>query len=116
MSLIPIDVWKKQIALRCHTSSQYLSFSLFTEKTPSSRIIDPSKSKMPNDVRVMATSNGAPTALEAELHALRLRNKVLTEALQAIQETADMEAKKNFELVWIARNRCKLHRNSWCRI
>lgn len=42
-----------------------------------------------------------------ELQALRARNKVLTEALEAIKESASAEIIRRFDLVWYARYRCK---------
>lgn len=51
----------------------------------------------------------SPTAgnLQDEVLALRARNKILTDALKAVKEQADEQAKRNFELVWFARNRSK---------
>lgn len=46
-------------------------------------------------------------SLEDEVIALRARNKVLTEALKGVHESATKEFKKNFDLVWFARNRCE---------
>lgn len=40
--------------------------------------------------------------------ALRARNKILSDTLKAVKEQADEKAKRNFELVWFARNRSKL--------
>lgn len=42
-----------------------------------------------------------------ELEALRLRNKLLTEVLESIKETADEQVQKHLDLVWFARNRSK---------
>jgi hypothetical protein len=39
--------------------------------------------------------------------ALRARNKVLTDALAAIKESASQEMKKNYDLVWFAKYRCR---------
>jgi hypothetical protein len=46
-------------------------------------------------------------SLEDEVILLRARNKILTDALQAVKESATDQAKRNFDLVWFARNRCK---------
>ena len=43
-----------------------------------------------------------------ELDALRARNKVLTNALQHIQESAKSELQHKYDLVWYAKYRCKL--------
>ncbi len=44
---------------------------------------------------------------EDEVIALRAENKVLRQALKAVEDTATEQLKKSFELVWFARNRCK---------
>mmetsp|Transcript_16624 Transcript_16624/g.30237 ORF Transcript_16624/g.30237 Transcript_16624/m.30237 type:complete len:179 (+) Transcript_16624:115-651(+) len=46
-------------------------------------------------------------SLEDEVILLRARNKILTDALQAVKESATDQAKRNFDLVWFARNRCR---------
>lgn len=46
-------------------------------------------------------------SLEDEVSVLRARNKILTDALKEVQESASKAVKKNFDLVWYARNRCK---------
>lgn len=75
-----------------------------TEKTPTIKILKPTLSE---DMRVEVSSKGSLTSNEEEIHALRARNKVLTDALKAIKETADKEVHSNYELVWFARNRSK---------
>ena len=55
-------------------------------------------------VPVSPTGNGS---LEEQVLALRARNKVLTDALAAVNESATKEFKKNYDLVWYARNHCK---------
>ena len=70
--------------------------------------MNPSKKKIGADLHVEVSPNGSPrTKVESEVEALRIRNKILTDTLKAIKETADKETKKNLELVWFARNRCK---------
>ena len=39
------------------------------------------------------------------MESLRLRNQVLSTALQEIHDTAQKEAQKHYDLVWFARNR-----------
>jgi len=46
-------------------------------------------------------------SLEEQLLILRARNKVLTKALEAAHTTATDKHKKNFDLVWYARNKCR---------
>ena len=58
-------------------------------------------------LEVPVSPNSASESLEDEVMALRARNKVLTEALQGVNESATKAFKKNFDLVWFARNRCK---------
>lgn len=48
---------------------------------------------------------GSPTRVEEEVESLRLRNKVLAEALASIKATAEKEARKHYDLVWFARHR-----------
>ena len=74
------------------------------EKTPTVKILKPT---VLEDMTVEVTSRGSPTSNEEEIYALRARNKVLTDALKAIKETADKEVNSNYELVWFARNRSK---------
>jgi hypothetical protein len=75
-----------------------------TDKSPTVKILKPSASE---DMRVEVSPKGSPISNEEEIHALRARNKVLTDALKAIKETADKEAHRHYELVWFARNRSK---------
>ena len=50
----------------------------------------------------------SPTgSVEDEILVLRARNKVLTDALSAVKQSASKEMKKRFDLVWFARYRCK---------
>jgi hypothetical protein len=74
------------------------------DKSPSVKILKPTVSEY---LRVEMSPEGSPTSNEEEIHALRARNKVLTDALKAIKETADKEALRHYELVWFARNRSK---------
>jgi hypothetical protein len=74
------------------------------DKIPTVKILKPTVSE---DMTVEVSSTGSPTSNEEEIHALRARNKVLTDALKAIKETADKEVNSNYELVWFARNRSK---------
>ena len=70
-------------------------------------------SKLPHKVDVAALKGPvSPTgstgsSVEDELEALRAKNKVLTEALTSVRETALEEMKKRFDLVWFARYRSK---------
>lgn len=41
--------------------------------------------------------------------ALRARNKILTDALKAVEDAATEQLKTNFDLVWFARNRSEYH-------
>ena len=50
---------------------------------------------------------GSPTSVEDELVLERTRSKVFADTLQTIKSKAEEEAKRNQELVWYARNRCK---------
>ena len=54
------------------------------------------------------------TNTEDEVIALRAENKVLRQALNAVEDTATEQLKKSFELVWFARNRCKCTRMCLC--
>eukprot|EP00523_Entomoneis_sp_CCMP467_P012646 CAMPEP_0168801574 /NCGR_PEP_ID=MMETSP0725-20121227/19618_1 /TAXON_ID=265536 /ORGANISM="Amphiprora sp., Strain CCMP467" /LENGTH=174 /DNA_ID=CAMNT_0008853279 /DNA_START=53 /DNA_END=577 /DNA_ORIENTATION=- len=50
---------------------------------------------------------GSPRSLEDEVVSLRARNKLLTETLSSIRETAEKEEKRLYDLVWFARNRSR---------
>ena len=52
-----------------------------------------------------SSPTGGNISKDEELKALRIRNKVLTESLAAIKDAASEETKKNFDLVWFAKNR-----------
>eukprot|EP00567_Pseudictyota_dubia_P014053 CAMPEP_0197436314 /NCGR_PEP_ID=MMETSP1175-20131217/3780_1 /TAXON_ID=1003142 /ORGANISM="Triceratium dubium, Strain CCMP147" /LENGTH=182 /DNA_ID=CAMNT_0042965571 /DNA_START=164 /DNA_END=712 /DNA_ORIENTATION=+ len=54
-----------------------------------------------------ATVSPSSTSIQDEVIALRAKNKVLEEALKAVEESATEKLKANFELVWFARNRCR---------
>jgi hypothetical protein len=86
------------------TRLNYVFANHSTEKMPTVKILKPTASE---DMTVEVSSKGSPTSNEEEIHALRARNKVLTDALKAIKETADKEVNSNYELVWFARNRSK---------
>ena len=65
-------------------------------------------SKVSKDVKITVSppiSQGRSS--NEELLALRARNKVLTETLEAIKESASEEMLRRFDLVWFARYRCK---------
>ena len=53
------------------------------------------------------------TSSQEELLTLRARNKILTEALAAIKDSASEEMKKKFDLVWFAKYRCKYTGKKW---
>ena len=55
----------------------------------------------------MSPTGSTGSSVEDELEALRAKNKVLTEALASVRETALEEMKKRFDLVWFARYRSK---------
>lgn len=59
--------------------------------------------------------SGSPDAYSAndEVAALKAKNKVLTDALAAVHETAAKELKKKYDLVWFARYRCESVK--WCK-
>ena len=63
--------------------------------------------KMKEDVNVPVSPKGSPLPMEEEIRALRTQNRILLNAIKAIKETADKEAKKHHDLVWFARNRSK---------
>lgn len=73
----------------------------FPEAIPASKKASKAKtSKTP------VSPTGSASSQE-ELQALRLRNKVLTEALEGIKATADQHVQKHLDLVWFARNRTR---------
>jgi len=72
------------------------------DKVAAARIIKPDQKKEGDRKHPVS-----PTSLEEEVQALRARNKILTNALKAIKETAAEEAEKHYDLVWFARNRCR---------
>ena len=77
---------------------------VFVEKIPASKVPSSfAKQTRPSDP-VSPTSS---TSSQEELLTLRARNKILTDALAAIKESASEEMKKKFDLVWFARYRCK---------
>jgi hypothetical protein len=107
-------VWRVLVP-NCHTLHQRFGFQIVarlthafanrpTVKTPTAKILKPTVSE---DMTVEVSSKGSPTSNKEEIHALRARNKVLTDALKAIKETADKEVSSNYELVWFARHRGK---------
>jgi len=55
---------------------------------------------------------GSPTSVEDELVLERTRSKVFADTLQTIKSKAEEEAKRNQELVWYARNRCRYPNHS----
>lgn len=73
-----------------------------SDKIPASQVNTVSKRSI--------SPTGSPTSSNDELLALRARNKVLTEALAAIHESAEKELKEKYDLVWYAKYRCKLYR------
>jgi len=72
-----------------------------TDKVPTSKVSTNVKNAVPR-------APVSPTSGMDELEALRLRNKLLTEVLSTIKETADAQVQKHLELVWFARNRSTL--------
>jgi len=62
-----------------------------------------------NEMKVPASKHveHAKKRKEDELLVLRAQNKVLVNALKSIEDIAEKEIKKNFDLVWFARNRCR---------
>jgi hypothetical protein len=71
----------------------------FSDKIPASKVLKETKNAV--------SPVSSPTSSNDELMALRARNKVLTDALTAIKESASKEMKKSYDLVWFARYRCK---------
>lgn len=70
-------------------------------------IIQPNK-LLSKDLAILVSSPGAsPTSIEDEVLALRARNKILTQALQSIKETAEKEVQKHYDLVWFARHKSR---------
>jgi hypothetical protein len=70
-----------------------------SDKIPASKVLKETK----NAVSPLSS----PTSSNDKLMALHARNKVLTDALAAIKESASKEMKKNYDLVWFAKYRCK---------
>lgn len=68
--------------------------------------VSKAKSNFNGDLQVPVSPTSSES-LEDELMALRARNKVLSEALTGVNESATKAFKKNFDLVWFARNRGK---------
>ena len=64
------------------------------------------KKTLNEDIEVPVSPSSSSASLEDEVIALRARNKVLAEALKGVNESATKAFKKNFDLVWFARNRC----------
>jgi len=79
------------------------------DKKPAASIIKPTSGSENAVVAVeaRAVSPKTPASLEDEVVTLRAKNAVLTDALKDIKKTAQQEAKKHYDLVWYARNRCK---------
>ena len=79
-------------------------FSTITAKLPASKVPSSfAKQSRPSDP-VSPTSS---TSSQEELLTLRARNKILTEALAAIKDSASEEMRRKFDLVWFAKYRCK---------
>ena len=76
-------------------------------KVPVSKV-NPSKRNLELDLQVPVSPTGSESR-EDEVAALRARNKLLSEALANVNESAKKAFKKNFDLVWFARNRCTYH-------
>lgn len=76
-----------------------------SDKAPAASIIKPSREN--HDVTIPISPNGTGS-LEEEVMALRARNKILKNTLQAIKETAENQIKKHYDLVWFARYKSKL--------
>mmetsp|Transcript_37462 Transcript_37462/g.76242 ORF Transcript_37462/g.76242 Transcript_37462/m.76242 type:complete len:149 (-) Transcript_37462:557-1003(-) len=74
------------------------------DKVPAAKHAIQSKPMITGNTR--ATVSPTATA-EDTVIALRAENKVLREALKAVEDTATEQLKKSFELVWFARNRCR---------
>jgi hypothetical protein len=62
-----------------------------------------------NEMKIPVSSHSehAKKKREDELLVLQTKNKVLIDALKSIQNIADEQIKKNFDLVWFARNRSR---------
>ena len=65
------------------------------------------KSIMKQDVQHPVSPKGSPMSVEGELVLERTRCKIFSDTLQTIKIKVEEEAKRNQELVWYARNRCK---------
>jgi hypothetical protein len=68
---------------------------------------------MTRDVKATVSASGSPASTDDELLALRVRNKILSEALESIQKSASEELKRRFDLVWFAKYRCKYYATNW---
>ena len=77
------------------------------EKIPISKAKSSVQSKPQKSTATMNVTVSPTTTTEDEVIALRAENKVLRQALNAVEDTATEQLKKSFELVWFARNRCK---------
>ena len=80
------------------------------EKIPISKAKSSVQSKPQKSTATMNVTVSPTTTTEDEVIALRAENKVLRQALNAVEDTATEQLKKSFELVWFARNRCKCTR------
>eukprot|EP00980_Cylindrotheca_fusiformis_P001448 scaffold345_cov134-Cylindrotheca_fusiformis.AAC.59 len=90
-----LDIWQQSPVFPL-----ILTFSVYPQpdKIPSSKVARDSKA------RVSPTSS-PHRSTDDELLALRARNKVLTEALEAIKESASDEMIRRYDLVWFAKYR-----------
>eukprot|EP00561_Arcocellulus_cornucervis_P013138 CAMPEP_0185799688 /NCGR_PEP_ID=MMETSP1322-20130828/465_1 /TAXON_ID=265543 /ORGANISM="Minutocellus polymorphus, Strain RCC2270" /LENGTH=183 /DNA_ID=CAMNT_0028495275 /DNA_START=105 /DNA_END=656 /DNA_ORIENTATION=- len=86
------------------TSSKFAKNS---EKIPISKAKSSVQSKPQKSIATMNVTVSPTTTTEDEVIALRAENKVLRQALNAVEDTATEQLKKSFELVWFARNRCR---------
>lgn len=88
-----------------------------TDKIPAASIVNPTTEA--ENIQVTVSPKGSPRSAEEEIHALRTRNKVLSDTLKAIKRAAEEQAEKNYDLVWFARNRSEynerkhVRRNDW---
>jgi hypothetical protein len=76
------------------------------ESSPQIAKVPASKAARNSKAKVSPASSPSRSS-DDELLALRARNKILTEALEAIKESASDEMMRRYDLVWFAKYRCK---------
>ena len=91
---------------RCTTNSS-IKLSVRADKIPVKVVSNFPRLDAQGPVSPTGSTSSSSRSVDEEILALRARNKVLSEALSAVKESAAKEMKRRFDLVWFARYRCK---------